>query len=299
MANAREIIRRRKSVKSIGKITKTMEMIATSRFRHIYKRAMNARPYRDHIVELISSLARMGAHSSHPLLKLNKEVKTAAILVLTSNRGLCGGFNGGVFRVAQRESSSLRDAGFEVQWHVCGKKGIQHYRFHQEEIKSGHTDLDERASFERVSQLADFFIEAYNQKQIRSLRVVSTRFISNASQIAEVTELLPLSHVVNPSEPVADLQGKPMIGAGAYDYLPSAAELIAALIPAAFRTQLYQCFLESLVSEQAARMTAMSAATTNGEQMIQALTQQYNRVRQSQITGELLDIMGGVEALKS
>jgi len=293
MATAREIVRRRKSVSNIRKITKTMEMIATARFKKAHDRAVGAKPYTEKLTELAGMLAA-GARVEHPLLEVNDQSRRRVLLALSSNRGLCGGYNGNVIRLAFQQVEKLQKDQQQVDLHISGKKGLQAFRYKKYKPAGSYTHFDEKTTYEAVEKLADEFIELYTQKKIDGVEVVYTRFISSAKYYADVLQLLPLGGLAEQDEDGESIQADISF----YDFYPSAEEILQDLIPNTVRVRLFQCFIDAIVSEQVARMSAMKAATDNAEQMIEALTRQYNRARQSQITGELLDIMGGAEALK-
>jgi F-type H+-transporting ATPase subunit gamma len=293
MATTREIVKRRKSVTNIRKITKTMEMIATAKFRKTHDRSVGARPYTEKIAELVATLAAGAGQADHPLLGENQDSNRTVLLVLTSNRGLCGGYNSNIIRLAAQQVRLLTDSEQEIDLRVSGKKGLAALKFMGHSANVGYTDFDDKVTYNSVEVLADEFIDLYCKKEIDAVRVVYTRFASSAKHYAEVLNLLPLSDLVQ-DQP----EETPSVSMEDYIFMPSAGEILSELVPATVRTRLFQCFMDSVVSEQVARMSAMKAATDNAEQMIQALTRQYNRARQSQITSELLDILGGAEALK-
>jgi F-type H+-transporting ATPase subunit gamma len=295
MATTREIVKRRRSVANIRKITKTMEMIATAKFRRALNRAVGSKPYTEKIAELVSTLASGSGEAVHPLLEENAESNRVVLLVLTSNRGLCGGYNGNIIRMANHQIKLLIDSESEVELRVSGKKGISALRFAGHEIRHAYTDFDDKITFAQVEELASELIDLYCKKEIDGVRIVYTRFISSARHYAEVLNLLPLGALADEEK---DEEEKPQISMEDYLFSPAAEEILSELIPVTVKTELFQCFMDAVVSEQVARMSAMKAATDNAQQMIQALTRQYNRVRQSQITGELLDIIGGAEAIK-
>lgn len=292
MANKREIINRRNTVSNIRKITKTMEMIATARFKKSYDRAVGSRPYTERIAQLTSALSSAGGPIEHPLLQQNDESKTV-LLVLTSNRGLCGGYNGNILREASDQIDQLERQKKDFDLRVSGKKGIGFFRFAGRESSASYTGFDEKLTYADTERLADEFMKLYEGRQIDSVRVVYTKFVSISRLQPEVLTLLPLGEIAGSG---ADQAAG--LGTDQYIFSPSAAEILRQLIPATVRTALFQCFLDAVLTEQIARMRAMKAATDNAQKMIRALTQQYNRVRQTQITGELLDILGGAEVLK-
>ncbi|MFC1781970.1 ATP synthase F1 subunit gamma [Planctomycetota bacterium] len=299
MATTREIVKRRKSVSNIRKITKTMEMIATARFKKAHDRAVGARPYTEKITQLVATLAA-GAQDAddqtakHPLLRLNTKSHCTVLLVLTSNRGLCGGYNSSVIRLALQQIQALTDDGQQLDLRISGKKGLAALTYKGHIPSGSYTDFDDKTTYAAVEELADEFINLYTKEEIDAVQVVYTRFVSSARHYADLLNLLPLSGLgAEETE-----QEAPKTDISFYDFYPSVDKILEDLIPTMVRTRLFQCFTEAIVSEQVARMNAMKAATDNAEQMIEALTRQYNRARQSQITGELLDILGGAEALK-
>ena len=296
MATTREIVKRRKSVTNIHKITKTMEMIATARFKKAYDRAVGAKPYTQKISELVGALAGGDETVEHPLLRVNEGAQRTVLLVLTSNRGLCGGYNSNINRLALGHIEELQGSGREIDLRVSGKKGQQALKFKKHPANVSYSQFDDKTTYAMVEELANEFIDLYTKREIDAVQVVYTRFISTARHTAEVLNLLPLSGLESEEEP--EEKGGLESGIEFFEFYPSAQEILQELIPTTVRTRLFQCFTDAIVSEQVARMSAMKAATDNAEQMIGALTRQYNRARQSQITGELLDILGGAEAIK-
>jgi len=217
------------------------------------------------------------------------------LLVLTSNRGLCGGYNTSVLRVGDDQYERLGQEGQDVDLRVSGKKGIQHCKFNKRPVAAGYTNFDEKTTYGDVEKLADELIDLYCTGAIGGVRVVYTRFVSTVKHYPDTVNLLPLR---GPEQPAARrVPGKRQRALAEYIFSPASETILKELIPMTVRTQLYQCFMEAIVSEQAARMTAMQAASANAEQMLNALMRQYNRLRQSEITSQLLDIIAGTEAL--
>lgn len=296
MANARVLIKRRKSVRNIHKITRTMQLIATARFQAAFKRATASKPYTEKITELVARLSKHAGEVKHPLLRVNAGAGKSVILVLTSNRGLCGGYNANVLRGAMRYIDERKEAGETVDVHMDGKKGAAYCKFLGLPLVSSRPSMEERPRFEVVDKIAQDFIGQYERREVDSVQVAYMRFVSTGRQRPEVMQLLPLTSAAEPE------------GAGAgpdreeegvrYDFSPEPAVLLGELLPASVKVRLFQCFTDSAVSEQVARMVAMKAATDAAGDMIKLLTRQYNRARQTRITLELLDIVGGAEALK-
>ncbi len=290
MAKSRKIIKRRKSVGNIRKITKTMEMIATARFKRTYDRAMSSRVYHDELCGLFRRL-RGDELLNHPLLREQPDHDRALLFVITSNQGYCGGYNGSILRLAVKTHAQLKDQGKETVIHVSGKKGIQYYKFLGKTIDEGYTQFDDKTRFAEVASLADRLMELYTSSAVGSIQVVAMRYELGSRYRPKVQNLLPVMDEINDESDEG-------VGLDCYLAEPGVEEIVDELAPMVVRTKLYRCFLDAAVSEQMTRMAAMKAATDNADKLIKKLKQQYNRARQTQITNELLDIMGGVEALK-
>lgn len=287
MAKARAIVKRRKAVQNIRKITRTMQLIATARFQKAFQRATAARPYADKIGELVEQVAGASRDLEHPLLRAPEIQRRVVLFVVTSNRGMCGGYNAGVLRVALERLERVRSAGTEAELHVVGKKGIAYFRFLKVPLAGTYTTFDDRPRYAEAEQIADGFMSRFVAGAIDGVEVVSTRFYSTARQRPEVMPWLPMGSI-----------GAGGAGGPLYEFRPSAGQLLADLLPRSLKVRLFQALLDAAVSEQVARMVAMKAATDAAGEMIRMLTTQYNRARQTQITLELLDIVGGAEALK-
>ena len=289
MANRRLLVKRLKAVRNIRKITRTMELIATSRFKKALDRATEAAEYTRKISEIVGDLGQANLKFSHPLLEKHPEEKRSVLLVLTANRGLCGGYNASVLRQTLSHLRTLRERGTEVSLEVSGKRGIKFLNFQRVAIAQSYTHFEDKTSFADVEVLASRYVDDYIAGRIDRLDVAYTRFESASKQFAVGESILP----------IASLSGVASSGSGEIDYefLPSAEEILAEIVPAAFRAKLFKCFLDSIVSEQIARMVAMKGATENADEMAGSLKQQYNRARQAGITSELAEIIGGAAAL--
>jgi F-type H+-transporting ATPase subunit gamma len=293
MAKARAIVKRLKAVKNIRKITRTMELIATGRFKKAMDRASQAAAYTRKISEIVADLSRASLQISHPLLESRSEVKTTALLVLTSNRGLCGGYNAGVLRIVIARIREARQTQEALKLEVSGKRGINFLKFQGLTAQHTYTHFEEKPTFAEVEQLADRFIEAFITKKIDRLQIAYTKFESASRQVATLETLLPIGSLQTQTKtPATD---KPPVE---YEFLPSSGEILEEIVPAAFKARLFKCFLDAAVSEQIFRRVAMKAATENAEDMIGSLSQLYNRARQTQITSELSEIIGGAAALE-
>jgi F-type H+-transporting ATPase subunit gamma len=290
MAKARALDRRRKAIRNIRKITRTMELISTARFKRAMDRAVAATAYTRRITALVGHLARRGLEVTHPLLQDRPEPKRAILLVLAANRGLCAGYNGNVVRLGLARRQKLMESIPAVRLEVSGKRGISAYRFRKIQPDETFTHFEDKPSFAEVDVLATRYLQDFVAGALDRLDVVYTKFESASHQQAVVETLLPLS----------DLNGAELEESAAepqYEFLPSAESILEEVVPASFKVRLFKCFLDAAVSEQIARMVAMKAATENADGMISHLSMAYNRARQGQITGELLEIIGGAEAL--
>lgn len=294
MAKARSIVKRRKAVQNVRKITQTMQLIATARFQKCLQRAMASKPYTQAITEMIQTVAGM-ASAEHFLLAPNEGVKKAVLLVLSANRGFCGAYNSNVLRVALQRKRELDMLGFQTEIEAVGKKAVNYLKFLRLPTTRAVTDIEDKISYERVAEMAERFMQAYRERSVAHVEIVFTRFVSIGQQVTQVARLLPIE------KPSAATTAAPASRSGGrrpqFEFSPPPAELLNRLIPESVKLRLYQFFNESIVSEQIARMSAMKAATDAAKEMIKFLTRSYNRARQSQITSELADIVGGAEAV--
>jgi len=301
MAKARAIIKRRKAVDNIRKITRTMELIATARFRRAMDRATQAEAYTRKIAELVADLGESSGDLAHPLLAKREPVEKSLLLILSSNRGLAGGYNGNVLRAAFRAHQDLQAEGVETRVEVSGKRGITYWRYRKLPIDATHTQFEDRPQFDEVEPLADRYIGMFVRGEIDRLDVAYTQYVNASRQEAVVQTLLPVSAVGLGDEAEA---GEPAAGAKSrvervpYEFLPDARGILEEIVPVSFKIRLFKCFLDAAVSEQIARMVAMRGATQNADDLVKNLTRLYNRARQSQITSELADIVGAAAALK-
>ena len=304
MANIRQLDKRRKSIRNIRKITRTMELIATARFKKAMDRAQAATAYTARLTELVAELARSGTAVSHPLLDARPESRHAAVLILTANRGLCGGYNSAVLRQVVPTQRELLKTYPEVTAEVSGKRGVNTLKTRRVSVARAFTQFNDQPRYDEVLPIADRFLAAYQAGELDRLDVIYTKFISAARQVAVVETLLPFSAATvpptaNPAKAVPSKAGMGDVGGAGieYEFLPSAGSILEEIVPEAFRIRLFQCFLDAAVSEQIARMVAMKSATENAGEMIKSLSRTYNRARQARITGEIMEVIGGVEAL--
>lgn len=293
MAKARALDKRRKSVRNIRKITRTMELIATARFKKAMDRATAASAYTDRMTKLVNDLASSGLEVTHPLMELRETTSRAVLLVLTANRGLCGGYNGNVLRKALGRWEKLKTQAAVTTLEVSGKRGISAFRFRGIQPDLTYTHFEDKPRFDEVDEVASCYLDDFAAGQLDRLDVAYMQFKSVARQNPVVETLLPLG--VLDDEEADSKDGE--TSRSMYEFDPSAESILAEVIPASFKVKLFKCFLDAAVSEQVARMIAMKGATENAGDLIKKLSMTYNRARQSQITGEIMEIIGGVEAL--
>jgi F-type H+-transporting ATPase subunit gamma len=295
MAKARALDKRRKSIRNIRKITRTMELIATARFKKAMDRASAATAYTKRITQLVADLANSGLQVSHPLLEARPVVEDATLLILTANRGLCGGYNGSVVRLAVPRIAEIKAAVPKLRLEVSGKRGIAALKFRKVEVHQTYTTFEDQPKYDEVEAIANRYLEQYAAGELDRLDVAYTKFVSISKQVAVVETLLPLGSLTDGESG----KEKAKEAAGSmYEFMPSAESILQEVVPTSFKVKLFKCFLDAAVSEQIARMVAMKSATENASDMIKELSRTYNRARQSQITGEIMEIIGGVEALK-
>lgn len=291
MANRRVIVKRRKAVRNIRKITRTMQLIATARFQATFRRATATKPYTKKLAELVASLVGPSDELKHPLMETPEDVNKSELLVLTSNRGLCGGYNANILRGAVKHLDQARDEGIETDVQMVGKKGINYFKFLGRPVAQMITDIDHLPPLRRIEPIATGLMERFTKGEIASAHVAYMRFVSTGVQRPMVIQLLPFAHE---KEENTEESGTRAVE---FEFSPKPAELLDELLPASVRVRLFQCFMDASVSEQVARMVAMKGATDAAGDMITSLTRQYNRARQTAITMELLDIVGGANAL--
>ncbi len=299
MANLRSLVKRRKAIRNIRKITKTMELIATSRFKKAFDRAMEADAYTKKIAELAADLSKNAGEVTHPLLAVRGTVKKILVLVLTANRGLCGGYNGGILREAQGQLRKFREVGTPFDLEVSGKRGLNYFKFQQVPTTVTYTHFEEKPKFEEVDVLAAKYIDLYTSGAVDQVIVVYQKFVSISKQYPVAETLLPLSSVAVQTTRQPTAAAAVVVGPKQdYDFFPSATDILSELVPVAFKVRLFKCFLDAAVGEQIARRVAMKAATENAGDLIKDVSRLYNRTRQANITKEISELIAGSEALK-
>jgi F-type H+-transporting ATPase subunit gamma len=268
-----------------------MELISTACFKRAMDRAIAATSYTNRITKLVRDLTHSGAEIVHPLLEERKSHENATLVVLTANRGMCAGYNGNVIRGGNGRLKELKNEYDTVRLEVSGKRGISNFRFRKINPDETYTHFEDKPIYGEVELLANRYLAEYAAGTLDRLDIAYMRFESLGRQTAVVETLLPLGGL-GVGEKDEDHAGESQ-----YEFLPSAESILDDIVPMSFRVKLFKCFLDAAVSEQIARMMAMKAATENADSMISHLSMAYNRARQGQITGELLEIIGGADAL--
>src|SRR5947209_4921028 len=292
MANTRELVKRRKAIRNIRKITRTMELIATAQFRKALDRALQAEAYTRKISELAADLSANAGEIKHPLLTPHTEIKNAVLLVLCSNRGLAGGYNSSILRAANERIRQFAAEGINLHLEASGKRAIVYFRFQRVPTEHAYTHLQDKPNYDEVEKIANRYIADYGSGKIDRVDVAYMKFITAAPTTPVVETLLPLTSVTQSSGAAAP---GPRVE---YEFLPDPAGILEEILPVSFKVRLFKCLLDAAVSEQIARRVAMKAATENADEIIKAITQEYNRARQAKITKELAEIIGGAAALE-
>jgi F-type H+-transporting ATPase subunit gamma len=290
-AQLRVVRRRIRSVQSTMKITRAMELISASRVARAQQRVQQARPYTEEITAALESVVSTEVLLDHPLLEEREESRAAAVLVVTSDRGLAGPYNANVLRTAGELQQNLREDGIEPKLYVTGRKGVAYYRFRQREIEESWTGFSHAPSYDDAREVVRVLVDAFIHQQVDQIHAVFTDFVSAGTQRAVARRFVPLvieEVEEGPPEPIPQ-----------YLYEPSPERLLDALLPRYVEARVFTAMLESAASEHAARRRAMKAATDNAEELIEDLTREYNQARQAQITQEIMEIVGGAEALQT
>lgn len=288
MATLRDIKRRIKAVQSTSKITKAMKMVSAAKFRKAQQRMFEFRPYAERMGNILSSLASGGETDLHPLMAVRPR-KNVEVIIVTSDRGLCGAFNTNILKAATKHVADLKKEGFEVSISCVGRKARDYFKRRSVEMARTWTGISGKISFGNAQEIAASVIENYTNETIDEVIVIYNEFKSVIAQRVVVAKLLPLSPIQAAEETSAVYN---MI------YEPTKEEIFTRLVPKNVEIQVFRALIESQASEEAARMTAMENATKAANEMIGSLTLQFNKARQATITKELMDIVGGVEALK-
>jgi F-type H+-transporting ATPase subunit gamma len=291
MATLRDIKKRIRAVENTKKITKAMKMVAAAKLRKVQTRMLDLRPYADKMHDVLTSLAKGADREAHPLLAFRPR-KTVEVVVITSDRGLCGAFNTNILKASQKFIDEYKKEGFEVSVSTVGKKARDYFKRREIPLRNTWTGISGNVTFGNAEEIANDIKENYINEAIDEVTVVYNSFKSMVAQTVTAAKLLPLAPMDEEEESGSESPAADFI------YEPSMKAIFESLIPRNVDIQIFRALLESSASEEAARMSAMENATQSCTEMVGKLTLQYNKARQASITAELMDIVGGVEALK-
>jgi F-type H+-transporting ATPase subunit gamma len=291
MATQQDIKRRIRSVNNTKKITKAMELVAASRLRRAQARIEALRPYADRMQQLMVDVAAATAEIGDQPLLQRREVRRVAVVALTGDRGLAGGFNANVVRRSLEMARDYRASGCEVTWLVIGRRGASSLRFRRQEIATAYTGITDRPSYPDAQAVAKRVSELYAASEIDRVMLVYNHFISPLTQRLDELELLPVPETALTGEEAVKIEGS-------YIYEPDAKVILSELIPTYLEITIFRSMLESTASEHGARMTAMRNASDNAGSLIDQYTLQMNRARQAEITQEILEVVAGADALE-
>ncbi len=289
MPSLKDIKRRIKSVKNTQQITKAMKMVSAAKLKRAQDEIVAARPYADKMLGLIASLASKTSSDSHPLLAATGGNKVA-VLLYTSDRGLCGGFNAQLLRTTERFLRENKDS--ELSLYLIGKRGNEYFKRRPTKIMKFRTIGSGRPVYSTAVDIANEVISAYLKGELDEVHIIYSRFQSALTQVPVVERLLPIS------TPKGEEKKEGAADEGEFLFEPTEGAVLASLLPKYVEVQAFRALLETSASEHGARMTAMDSASKNAAEMIGGLTLKYNRLRQAAITKELMEIIGGAEALK-
>ncbi len=293
-ASLRELRERRSSVTTTKKVTRAMELIAASRIVKAQQRAQSSAPYARELTRAVSAVATF-SNVEHPLTTEAENPTRAAVLLITSDRGLAGAYSSSVIRQGEELTQLLRESGKTAVPYLAGRKAAAFYKFRQRAIAGQWEGFSEAPSYAQAREIADALIEAFlkptEEGGVDEIHVVYTRFVSMLTQTAEVIRLLPLE-VVEGEEPPPDSELLPL-----YDFEPDAETVLDELLPLYVASRIQYCLLQGAASELASRQRAMKSATDNAQQLIERLTREANQARQAEITQEISEIVGGAAAL--
>ncbi len=285
MAGSSDVKRRIKSVENTRQITRTMELVATSKLKRATDRVRAAKPYADALHEIVQGLYSPGLSDKYPILRRPETTERAAILLCTANRGLAGGFNANLIKKARNLMEDLRGQGIEIELHIAGKKGIAYFRFRGEEMLTQRTDIGDHPTVDDAESLIGPIRDRFEGGQVDAVYLISSKFRSAMSTPPHTRDLLPIE--AEGEESSAD-----------YILSPSGDMILDRILPAYVRNAVYIALVENAAAEQGARRTAMKSATDNAGDVLEHLTRTYNRARQGQITQEIAEIVGGSAALE-
>ncbi|MFQ5654091.1 MAG: ATP synthase F1 subunit gamma [Planctomycetota bacterium] len=295
MATARDLKNKIRSIRNTRKITRTMEMIATAKASICQKRIESVKPYGDRLTEMLRDLRGAAVDSGdgagdYPLLRRPERIEREAVFVISANRGLCGGYNTNVLRMAEKHLDRRSAEGVATEVHMVGKKGITRFRYLRREVTGKHTQFDDRPSFEAAAEVLEPLLASFCAGDLDAVTLISTRYQNAARQVPILRPILPI--------PLGGEEGGDGRG-HAVDFIfePSPDVILGTLLPLSLKMQLFLALVEAAASEQIQRRIAMKNATDNADEMETKYKQIYNRTRQAGITQEILEVLGGSEVL--
>lgn len=292
MPTLRDINKRLRAIKNTKKITAAMKMVAASKLRKVQDRMMNFRPYAGGMETVLSHLAKVAEREIHPLLALRQR-KTVEVVVITSDKGLCGAFNSNVLRASYKYIDQLKTDGIELNLSIVGRKARDFYRRREFEMRNAWTGISGNVTYGNAQEIANSLSENYINEAVDEVVLIYNEFKSMIAQKIVTMKLLPIGTIEPEGEEARDMSMY-----GDYMYEPSRQAIFEQLLPKYIEIQVFRALVESSAAEEAARMAAMENATKNCSELIEKVTLQANKVRQAMITKDLMDIVGGVEALK-
>jgi F-type H+-transporting ATPase subunit gamma len=295
----RALRRRIKSVQSTKKITRAMELIAASRIVKAQQRVAAARPYAEQITEVMRNLSAGGAGLDHPLLTQRDPVENVGFVVISADRGLAGAYNSAVIRAAERSVQAARAEGKGYSLTLAGRKAEGYFRYRRYEVAEAYSGFSEQPTYEDARRLAEGPMRRYEEGEVDRVELIYTRFLSVGTQRVTDVRLLPLEKAALEEPSSSDGRGDGKDGPQAdYEFEPEPGEILERLVPRYVEGRIFAALLDASASEQAARQRAMKAATDNAEELIKTLSITANKVRQAGITTEIMEIVGGAEALR-
>ncbi|HET9243587.1 MAG TPA: ATP synthase F1 subunit gamma [Gaiella sp.] len=294
MATVQDIKRRLRSVRNTRKITKAMELVAAAKLRRAEARIEALRPYAERMRELMIGTARATPARGFPLLEARETISSVAILPLTGDRGLAGAFNAQVVRRALQLEREARDGGADVRWTVAGKKGRSTLRFRRYAIEQAWVDFTDRPTYADAAAIAQTVARLFTEREVDRVVMVYNHYVSPLTQTVSVEDVLPIPRTLLEEEEKSAYE---IALEGDFIYEPEPEEILGRLLPTYLETTVYRALLESAASEHGARMTAMRNASKNAGELIDSLTLEMNRARQSEITQEILEVVAGADAL--
>lgn len=293
MPNLRDIQKRITSVQGTRQITRTMEMVATAKIRKAQERIEAAAPYSDSMMEVLGSVAGDAGGIQHPLLEVHEGRERVIAIVAVSDRGLAGGFNGNILRMAERFIAAEKELGVTVDLITVGKKAHQYFSYRGVQPIASYSGASDKPTFALAKEIATIVSNAYAKGEADEVAIMYNRFKNVAEQIPTSTVILPIA-----SESISEAAEEVDEAKAGYVYEPSAPVVLARLLPTYLETMIFRSLLDSAAAEQGARRRAMKSATDNATEMIGTLTRSYNRARQAAITTEIAEIVGGAAALE-